>query len=146
MKIFIDEYKNMAKRLKYKYHRNGTVPQLPSPFVLVFGSNERGLHKVGFSEVAHYVYGAEMGVAFGVGGRSYAIPVKDRFIRILDLNTIRKHVAHFVEYTHDRPELRFWVTDIATDRREYKPYHIAPFFRGCRNNCSFPESWKPYLK
>ena len=67
----------MAKRLKYKYHHTGTVPALPSDCVLVFGSNERGLHRTGTAEVAAYHYGAQSDVFAGITGRSYAIPVKD---------------------------------------------------------------------
>ena len=136
----------MAKRLKYKYHHTGTVPALPSDCVLVFGSNERGLHRTGTAEVAAYHYGAQSDVFAGITGRSYAIPVKDRFIRLLDLNTIRKYVAHFIEYTHNRPDVKFWDCDMATEKREYKPYNIAPLFKGCNTNCVFPESWKPYLR
>lgn len=136
----------MPKRLKYKYHRNGTVPELPSNFILVFGSNERGLHRAAFSEVAHKAYGAEMEVPLGITGRSYAIPTTDRFIRVLPLALIKTYVAHFVEYTHSRPDVKFWVTDMNTEKLAYRPHQLAPLFRGCFPNCNFPESWKPYLK
>lgn len=141
-----EEDNNMAKRLKYRYHRNGTIPQLPSQHVFVFGSNERGLHRNPFSEIARVAFGAEDGVYLGITGRSYAIPTTDRFIRVLTLRDIQKYVAHFVSYTHSCPDVKFWVTDLNTEKLSYKPYQLAPLFRGCFNNCNFPQSWKPWLK
>ena len=73
----------MAKRLKYKYHHTGTVPALPSDCVLVFGSNERGLHRTGTAEVAAYHYGAQSDVFAGITGRSYAIISVSTFLHLI---------------------------------------------------------------
>ena len=136
----------MPKRLKYKYHQNDAFPSLPSDFILVFGSNERGLHRAGVGPIAVSCFGAELGVFAGISGRSYAIPVKDRFIRDLYVDQIKKYVDMFKDLQHNQPDLRFWITDVCTEGRQYKPYTIAPLFIGCNRNCSFPVGWKRILK
>lgn len=136
----------MPKRLKYKYHHNDAIPDLPTDFIFVFGSNERGLHRAGAGIIATQSYGAELGAYVGITGRSYALPVKDRFIRELYVEEIKRYVDMFKEYTHSQPNLRFWITDLCNEGRHYKPYNIAPLFIGCNTNCSFPVGWKRILK
>lgn len=136
----------MAKRLKYKYHNSHTYPDLATNHILVFPSNEAGLHSKGIPLIANCIFGAEFGVGLGVTGRCYAVPVRDRFIRPLSVNEIKRYVGMLKEYTHNRPDLRFWIMDIGTDKKEYKPHAIAPLFKGCNTNCNFPINWKPYLK
>lgn len=139
----------MPKRLKYKYHQNGTFPALPciDSLVLVFESNLAGLHRREAALIASDYYGAEIGVPIGVTGRCYAIPTKDRFIRMLSLREIKAYIDQFIAYTHSKPELKFWVTNLGTTTgSEYKPYNMAPMFIGANTNCNFPDHWKPYLK
>ena len=137
----------MDKRLKYKYHINGAIPELSdTETIFVFGSNLAGLHKLGAALVAKTLFGAQMGNPIGIQGRSYAIPTKDRFIRTLSLSEIRKHVNNFKQFAIDHPEMRFFVTGVGCGLAGYKPYQIAPMFEGIMSNCSFPNNWKPYLK
>ena len=136
----------MGKRLKYKYHHIDAFPELPSEYIFVFGSNLAGLHSIEIPLVAKNFFAAEFGVSLGVTGRSYAIPIKDRFIRILQLKEIRRYVEMFKAYTNDHPELKFWITHIGVERRGYKHHEIAPMFIGCNRNCIFPEQWRQFLK
>lgn len=136
----------MPKRLKYKYHHIESIPVFPSDYIFVFGSNLAGLHSIETPLVAKCLFGAEFGVGIGITGRSYAIPIKDRFIRFLTTKEIKKYVDMFKAYTHEHPELKFWITDLGVEKRGYKHWEIAPLFIGSNNNCCFPEQWKRYLK
>jgi len=136
----------MPKRLKYKYHLDGTLPEDPSEYIFVFGSNLGGFHKRGAAVIAHEVFNAEMFVGLGITGNSYAIATKDRFIRTLGLGEIRKYVEQFKAYTFERPDKLFWVTGVGCGLANYKAYNIAPLFAGCNTNCNFPHKWKPFLK
>lgn len=138
----------MPKRLKYKYHRNGELPLPGSKEIVVFGSNERGAHGRGMALVAKELYGAEYGVALGImgNGRCYGIPTKDRFIRSLSLQEIKKYVSMFIVFTLDHPEKSFWVTAVGCGLAGYKPHQIAPMFKDSSTNCNFPIQWKEYLE
>lgn len=136
----------MAKRLKYKYHKDFALPENPTEYIIVFGSNLGGYHGRGMAVIAKTFYGAEQGVGVGITGRCYAIPTKDRFIRTLDTHEIKKYVDDFKKYTNEHPELKFWVTGVGTGLAKYKPYNIAPLFIGSGVNCNFPKQWKKYLK
>ena len=136
----------MPKRLKYKYHHIDALPQLPSDYIFVFGSNLAGLHSIELPLFAKSFFGAEFGVGLGITGRSYAIPIKDRFIRFLQIKEIRQYVEMFKAYTHSQPDMKFWISHLGIERRGFKHHEIAPLFIGCNRNCVFPEQWKPYLK
>jgi len=136
----------MAKRLKYKYHFNNLLPENSSEYIFVFGSNLAGIHKTDLGEIAQTYYYAETGISIGLTGNSYAIPIKDRFIRILHINDVKKYVDQFIEFTNNQPDKKFWISDFCIDKKGYKPNQFAILFRGCNNNCNFPLSWKPYLK
>jgi len=135
----------MPKRLKYKYHRNNTMPEQNENYIFVFGSNLGGFHRKGAADVAFKYFGAEMYKGVGIMGSSYAIPTKDRFIRTLDLKEISRYVNMFKEYTFNRPDSKFWVTAIGCGLAGYKNHQIAPMFKDCNTNCSFPDVWSSYL-
>ena len=135
----------MPKRLKYKYHTEIDLPQDGETFV--FGSNLAGLHREIHSQIASQLYEAETGVSTGLTGRCYAIPIKDRFIRVLTQADIKRFVAMFKQITHDRPDMKFFVSRLELGNpKELKTWVIAPMFVGCNKNCIFPVQWKPYLK
>jgi hypothetical protein len=134
----------MAKRHIHRYHQDGTIPIDGSVFV--FGSNLAGLHGRGAALIAKDLYHAQFGVGIGFVGRSYAIPVKDRFVRKLNVKSIIPYVNHFIAFTHDNPEMRFFVTRVGCGYAGYKNWEIAPLFRKANTNCSFPHLWKPFVK
>lgn len=136
----------MPKRLKYKYHHIDALPALPSEYIFVFGSNLAGLHSVDIPLFAKNFFGAEFGIGWGLTGRTFAIPVKDRFIRFLPLREIKLYIDMFKALTHSQPNMKFWVSHLGIEKRGYKHYEIAPLFKDCNRNCVFPEHWKPYLK
>lgn len=134
----------MPKRLKHKYHTEND-PVAPNS-IFVFTSNLAGLHREIYSQPAATMYGAQHGTSFGYAGRSYAIPVKDRFMRPLSLLEIRRSVEAFKDFTLTNPEYLFHVVRIENALNCYKTHQIAPLFKGCSKNCAFPMQWKPYLK
>lgn len=137
----------MPKRLKFKYHVNYDIPSSLSEAIFVFGSNLAGLHSRSSPLIARTLFGAEQGTPMGYMGRSYAIPVRDRFINLLSIREIQKYVAQFAEFTHNRPDLYFWVTAVGCGHRKYKHHEIARLFIDCNpKNCTFPVQWKPYLR
>lgn len=129
----------------YKYHADGTQPTGANE-LFVFGSNLSGIHGAGAARAAFEKFDAEWGVGFGKTGRTFAIPTKDWVIDSLTLDEIRVFVRQFVKYTHDNLQNRYFVTRVGCGLAGWKDSDIAPMFKGCSTNCSFPEEWKEYLE
>lgn len=135
----------MPKRLKYKYHNENDLPLENETFV--FGSNLAGLHREIHSLTASQQFDAETGVSAGLTGQCYALPIKDRFIRVLTLEEIKRNVQIFKQLTLDQPERKFFVTRMELScPKVLKTWQLAIMFNGCGRNCIFPVQWKPYLK
>jgi hypothetical protein len=126
----------------FLFHKDNTLPEDDSIFV--FGSNLRGVHGAGAAAEAVRSFGAKWGKGRGLQGKSYAIPTKNQRIESLSLEQIRFEVEDFVQFTHNNPHLRFFVTRVGCGLAGYKDEQIAPMFRSARN-CSFAEEWKPFL-
>jgi len=126
-------------------HKDGTLPPDDS-WIFVFGSNLRGVHGAGAAWIAKEKFGAQTGVSLGMTGKSFAIPTKDRYMKPLPIEAIAEYVDFFVDFTHDRADLKFWVTRVGCGLAGYKDELIAPLFRWCNSNCSFAEEWKEYLE
>lgn len=96
--------------------------------VFVFGSNEAGIHGAGAALLAVKKFGAIYGQGFGLQGRSFGIPTKDRNIKTLSLEKIKVYIqgaeAHFIAH----PNLIFYVTKIGCGLAGYEPKDIAPLF------------------
>lgn len=96
--------------------------------VFVFGSNEAGKHKKFAAKTALSV-GAKMGQAYGLQGRSFGIPTKDKQVKNpLPLNRIAQYVERFIDFAIANPQLTFLVTEIGCGASKYKPKDIAPMF------------------
>jgi len=114
--------------------------------IFVFGSNLAGRHGKGAALTARKQYGAEYGVGFGRTGNAYAIPTKSYKLQTLPLAHIRDYVIDFIQYTHDHPELTFYVTRIGCGLAGYSDEDIAPFFNNAPHNCQLPTAWQQILK
>lgn len=136
----------MPKLRKYKYHKDGTLPEDSKEYIFVFGSNLRGLHGKGAALVAKEKFGAELGIGIGLTGNSYAIPTKDRWIRSLSLIEIKHYINVFKDFTYNRPDSKFWVTGVGCGLAGFKNKEISILFRECNINCNFPDVWSPYLE
>jgi hypothetical protein len=141
----------MTAMQQRRYHQDGTLP-MEVDAVFVFGSNERGIHGAGAAQVAAQRYGAPRGCSgargpLGPGMRCYAITTKDASIRrALPLAAIQQQVEDFLLFAASRPERLMWVTRIGCGLAGYADAEIAPMFRGAPGNCSFAESWRPFLE
>lgn len=138
-----------------KFHKDGTLPE--NDEIFVFGSNLGGIHGSGAARVAREQFSAAYFVGVGPTGNAYAIPTKNETIEhSLPLTTIKRYVEQFIEYAWlckghgtsvmlDEPIRTFFVTSIGCGLAGYKPEQIAPMFKDAPDNCSFPDTWRPYL-
>jgi hypothetical protein len=136
--------------MPYSYHLDGTLPVAPDA-VFVFGSNAPfGRHGKGAALVAKERFGARYGQGVGFAGSSYAIPTKTSVaqrgpLTVLPLDVVRGHVATFLDFARQHPELLFFVVRIGCYLAGYRDDQIAPLFRGAPTNCSFAKEWQPWL-
>lgn len=93
--------------------------------VFVFGSNDLGQHLGGAAYTAVLKFGAVMGQAFGMQGKSFAIP------SMSGLSALGENVARFADYARSHPEMRFLVTPIGCGIAKLSPQQVAPLFRCC---------------
>ena len=109
--------------------------------VFVFGSNLSGRHGKGAAKTA-LGWGAKLGQAAGIQGKTYGIPTKDAAIkRTLRIDEIKPFVDDFIEFAKANENLTFLVTEIGTGLAGYKPKDIAPLFAECVNlkNVKLPQ-------
>ena len=95
--------------------------------VFVFGSNDKGAHKGGAAGLAVKKFGAQMGVAEGPEGQSYAVPTVG--------SNIGPHEIHFaferfVEYAKAHPEKTFLVTALGCGHGGYDAAFITNYLEG----------------
>ena len=127
-----------------KFQKDGSSPK--NGEVFVFGSNKSGIHGAGAALHAAKNFGALPGLAFGMVNESFAIPTKDREIRTMKLNEIKKYVNLFIEFANKRPHINFYITRVGCGLAGYKDSDIAPMFKGIGDNCSVAYEWKKFLE
>lgn len=110
--------------------------------IFVFGSNLAGVHGAGAARVALNMYGARWGIGIGVHGSSYAIPTKDKNLKVLPLCEIKKYVDDFKKYCSDNLDEKFHVTALGTGYARYSHQDIATLFIDSPTNCIFDQRWK----
>lgn len=113
--------------------------------IFVFGSNLAGRHGAGAAKWAYENKGAIYGQGVGMMGDSYGIPTKDENIQTLSLDRIRIFVNLFMEYAQNHPHMKFQLTPIGCGLAGYKPFQIAPMFKGVSENVMIPDEFKEYL-
>lgn len=113
--------------------------------IFVFGSNEAGIHGAGAAKYAFLNKGSIRGQGFGLMGKSFGIPTKDREIKTLPLEKICVYINKFIYFAEDHPELDFKVTRIGCGLAGYKDGDIAPMFFDAPPNCQFDYEWKGYF-
>ena len=113
--------------------------------ILIFGSNLSGIHGAGAALTARQDFGAQLGVGVGRTGNAYALPTKDKNLKVLPLDVIRQHVNDFEQYALAHPELRFIVTRIGCGLAGYEDKDIAPMFKDFPINCFFDMNWIEYV-
>ena len=110
----------------------------------VFGSNTAGRHGKGAALFALKHHGAIYGQGIGRQGSGYAIPTKDARLRPLSLGEIRVHVADFLAFAREHPEMTFNVTAIGCGLAGYRPSEIGPMFSDAPSNCRLPAEFLPH--
>lgn len=133
----------VAVRNSRSFHRDGVVPDDGTTFV--FGSNLAGRHGKGAALLACDRFGARRGIGYGPTGKSYAIPTKDANLESLPIETIRRYVADFLTYARLYASQKFFVSRVGCGLAGYTDAEIAPLFSGAPLNCSFADSWWPFL-
>jgi hypothetical protein len=107
---------------------NNKITELKEHEIFVFGANERGAHGAGAAKLAVDNFGAILGQGYGLQGRSFGIPTKDRTISTLPISKIQKYVTDFLIYALNNPQYTFLVTAIGTGLAGYSAKEIAPLF------------------
>lgn len=114
--------------------------------VFVFDSNLAGRHGAGSAREAYNNWGAKYGIGKGRVGNSYAIPTKDKRLRILPLYVIVQHVNVFLAYAWQHPDDIFNVVSIGCGYAGYLPAQIAPMFRHRPENVKLTKEFELVLK
>ena len=119
------------------------IVELKMDEVFVFGSNIKGLHTGGAAKQA-LKWGAQMGVASGLMGDTYAIPT----VNVTGLDAIEGYVSQFIKYVEGNDHITFYVTAIGCGNAGFSPEQIAPLFRDCidLSNVYLPESFWRVLR
>lgn len=118
---------------------------MPIDPVFVFGSNLAGRHGKGAALWARQHRGAIYGRGVGRQGNAYAIPTKDRQLRVLSLEAIRVHVDDFLRYARQHADLDFELTPIGCGLAGYRPDQIAPLFADAPGNVTLPDVFRAAL-
>jgi hypothetical protein len=113
--------------------------------VFVFGSNLAGRHGKGAALGARLHRGAIYGRGVGPQGNAYAIPTKDRQLRVLPLQVIRAYVGEFLNYAPRQPNISFELTPIGCGLAGYRPEQIAPMFSDAPPNVILPDAFDTVL-
>ena len=124
------------------------IDKLEDDEVFVFGSNTEGMHAGGAARMAMN-WGAIYGKAFGLQGKTFAIPTVD-YTRSgkMSIDEIKKYVDEFLDFTIKNKDKKFLVTEIGCGIAGFKVSEIAPLFRKALeySNVYLPEKFINYLK
>lgn len=113
--------------------------------VFVFGSNLAGRHGAGAALWARRYRGAVYGVGEGMQGNSYGIPTKDRAIKTLPLDDVRRYVARFIAHARQNPHVAFRLTPVGCGLAGFTPAQIAPMFADAPANVALPAEFVAVL-
>lgn len=110
--------------------------------VFVFGSNLAGRHGKGAALFAKEYFGAIYGNGVGIMGNSYAIPTKDRRLKVLSLELIGDYIKDFLVYSKNHSDKTFLITAVGCGYAGFSEIQIAPFFKDVSNNCILSKRFK----
>lgn len=110
--------------------------------IFVFGSNLAGRHGLGAAKYAKDNLGAEYGVGEGPTGQCYAIPTKDKNLKVRSLSEIEESIIKFLEYAKGSKKT-FKVTPIGCGLAGYKVQQIRAIFLRypITDNVVFSKEW-----
>lgn len=81
------------------------IQELKENQIFVFGSNMNGNHSGGAARLAVEKFGAIMGQAEGLQGKSYAIPTLDKDMEKVTEEELVVALGNFKHYADEHPEL-----------------------------------------
>lgn len=113
--------------------------------IFVFGSNLAGVHGAGAAKEAYENFDAKWGIGFGLTGRAYAIPTKDKNIETMSVDEIRPYVEEFLKYASRHFNKEFFVTAIGCGLAGHEVKDIAPMFKYAPPNCTLHRRFADYL-
>lgn len=113
--------------------------------IFVFGSNLAGIHGAGSARCALEYHGAKIGIGIGLQGNSYAIPTKDKNIKVLPLSEIKKYIDVFLNFAKKHQEMQFSVVAIGCGLAGYKARDIAHMFKEKSENINLCEEFEKEL-
>jgi hypothetical protein len=119
------------------------ITELEDNEIFVFGSNESGRHGKGAAKTA-MKWGARYGQAFGLQGKTFAIPTVNASIsNKLSLQKIKYYVDKFYTFVLENPKLNFLITEIGCGLAGWDVKDIAPLFKDFidLNNVSLPKKF-----
>lgn len=142
MRINFVKLEKMIFDIDNKRTSSPHITSLKENEIFVFGSNEAGIHGAGAAKQARK-WGAIIGKGVGLQGNTYALPTKDKDLRTLSIDRIRKHVEVFTHFAKFNPNLKFQVTELGCGLAGYTPEEIGPLFAkaGMLKNVFLPESF-----
>lgn len=97
--------------------------------VFVFGSNLAGRHGKGAAKHALQNHGAIYGIGKGRQGNSYAIPTKDEYLNVIELEYIERYIEEFLNHAEEFPQDLFITTPIGTGLAGYSIKEIRSVFQ-----------------
>jgi len=112
--------------------------------IFVFGSNTQGNHAGGAARAAVVNYGAIMGQARGLQGKSYGIVTLDYTGKEpVTLETIGQELDNFIQFAKSHQSLTFWMTKIGTGISRIPFEDIAQLFfdRQFPSNVKLPKEF-----
>jgi hypothetical protein len=113
--------------------------------IFVFGSNLAGRHGKGSALEARKNHGAIYGQGIGMQGNSYAIPTKDKDLKILPLHKIKPYIDDFIDYAKNNPKLIFHCVAIGCGLAGYSHEQMAPLFKNVPRNVILIPEWVEIL-
>lgn len=84
--------------------------------ILVFESDEFGIHDSGMSKIAYYYYGAERGKGYGLMKNSYGIPTLDMFGDKLTIKEIEFYIDKFISFAKKKKNKIFYLPKIGIEK------------------------------
>jgi hypothetical protein len=122
---------------------DGKIYELTQNQIFVFGSNEAGRHGAGAARRARMMWGAKIGQGVGLAGNTYAIPSKNKEIKVLPIGKIKKYVNEFIEFVKANPQLEFMLTDVGCGLAGFHASQIAPLFKEAKDleNITWPPTF-----
>lgn len=106
------------------------ITELKPGEVFVFGSNLEGKHYGGAAKTAYEKFGAQMGVYFGLSGRSFAIPTCIKpGVPFKVMTDVEPFIEEFLSFAESHTDMTFLVTPLGTGVAKFPIDYIDSLFK-----------------